>query len=131
MRVRAQAEALQQHVGALGHTISAQTVITRGINEDVAQRQIPVEVELLRRKADETPSLAPLPPEDGDVSLTGDRLHVLPQYSLVGVLSRDGAGAATACCRGNGPKLLEPSAVTPRHFTRKNSRPNSTAPGVA
>src|SRR5579863_1772388 len=61
MRVRGQAEALQQHVGAVGYAFSAQAVIPGGIDQHVAQREIPVEVELLRRKADEAASLAPLP----------------------------------------------------------------------
>src|SRR5580704_5936669 len=75
MSVRGQAEALQQHLGTLGDALSAQAVITGGINEDVAQREIPVEVELLGRKADETPSLAPLPlsvvAEDPNASAAG------------------------------------------------------------
>jgi hypothetical protein len=60
MRVRRQAEPVEQHVGPLGDVLSAQPVVARGKYQHVAQREIPVEVELLRREADEPARLAPL-----------------------------------------------------------------------
>ncbi len=60
MRVRGKPEALEQHVGALVDLLAAQTVVAGGVNENVAQREVPVEVELLRREPDQAPRLTPI-----------------------------------------------------------------------
>jgi hypothetical protein len=61
MRVRREPEALEEHVGALVDLFASQPVVAGGVNKNVAQREIPVEIELLRRESDLTPRLAPIP----------------------------------------------------------------------
>ena len=60
VRVRRQSKPVEQHVGALGDGLSVQTIVARGKDEHVAQREIAIEIELLRRESDEPARLAPL-----------------------------------------------------------------------
>lgn len=72
MRARGQTETLEQHIGALGDLLSTQPVIACGKDQDVPQRKIAVEVELLRREPDEPARKPPLAPvivaEDANAS---------------------------------------------------------------
>ena len=59
-RLRREAEALEERVGARGDCAPAQPVVARLEDEDVANREVAIEVELLRREPDESSGLAPL-----------------------------------------------------------------------
>jgi hypothetical protein len=60
MRVPRQIEALQKCVGAFGYFLSPKAVVTRRVDQHVAQRKIPIEVKLLWREANEASRFAPL-----------------------------------------------------------------------
>lgn len=59
-RASGKAKALEQLIGASRNRAAAQTIVSRLKDENVTDREVPVEVELLRRKTHEAPCLAPL-----------------------------------------------------------------------